>query len=499
MISLKLKHAILNGSSAAISLGAIVVLFYICNRGFTDLVAISAKNLSSLYETGEIRSSLWKEMSNLNAWTHHQVTDETLRESVKSVSDLAKTFEAKATPDLRPTIVAFIRAHDDLRNRIEKMGLPTGVGRPAPAAHFERFYRLYGTNSDALNALADALLVGSQEQQAEVIRRTNRRMKIALAGAIAFTLIALLISFIYLKKSVINPLLRISAASLDAARGNLKPIPDLVRNDEIGVLAANFNHMIERVRVSANAIRAERDLAEKANRAKSAFLANMSHELRTPMHGILSFARFGQQKIETAPKERLKSYFDEIHESGFRLMALLNDILDLSKLEAGRIEYSPRNEDLTETVRACVSEMRAFAEEKGLRMEIREGAPIVLRFDALRVMQVIRNLLSNAVKFSDAHSVIRIDLSRASGEVRCRITNHGAGIPEPELESVFDKFIQSSKTKSGAGGTGLGLAICREIIRQHGGKIWAESVPGEETHFTFELPDADGEKAARAA
>lgn len=247
-------------------------------------------------------------------------------------------------------------------------------------------------------------------------------------------------------------------------------------------------------------ILAECDRAEKANLAKSVFLANMSHELRTPMHGILSFARFGQQKIETATKERLKSYFDEIYESGFRLMALLNDVLDLSKLESGKIEYSPKANDLSETVRLVTSEMCAFSTEMGLRVEMLTHLPVFASFDNMRIMQVVRNILSNAIKFSERGSVVEIKIEKiANGTASCRVTNRGVGIPDSELESIFEKFIQSSKTKSGAGGTGLGLAICREIIHQHGGKIWAESGPTGETHFTFELPETPVESHRKAA
>lgn len=241
-----------------------------------------------------------------------------------------------------------------------------------------------------------------------------------------------------------------------------------------------------------------KEQAERANTAKSVFLANMSHELRTPLHGILSFARFGQQKIETASKEKLKGYFDEICESGSRLLSLLNDLLDLSKLESGKITYSMHETSLDEAVRAVCSEMRAFATEKGLKLEVAACERGVKgRFDSEKIMQVVRNLVSNAIKFSKKGTSVTIGFGETSEKIGCHVVNFGLGIPEGELESIFDKFVQSSKTRTGAGGTGLGLAICREIVEQHGGRIWAENRSGGETRFAFELPRLGAPPATR--
>ncbi|MEW6057665.1 MAG: ATP-binding protein [Bdellovibrionota bacterium] len=247
-------------------------------------------------------------------------------------------------------------------------------------------------------------------------------------------------------------------------------------------------------------LRVERDAAKKANHSKSLFLANISHELRTPMHGILSFARFGQQKIETATKEKLKSYFDEILDSGSRLMNLLDDLLDLSKLEAGKIEYRMQEGNLIDVVRSVQCEMATLAEEKGLRFELSHGTPEVIGvYDEQRMTQVVRNLLSNAIKFSDKGTVIRIEFERVPEKILYRVVNKGVGIPALELETVFNKFVQSSKTRTGAGGTGLGLAICREIIQHHNGKIWAESKENGETRFTVEIPRSALKKEESAA
>ena len=280
-----------------------------------------------------------------------------------------------------------------------------------------------------------------------------------------------------------------------------KTVGNRTRSGKISVEASTKQLMFENKPITILALRdlsernhmellkLEKEAAERSNHAKSTFLANMSHELRTPMHGILSFAKFGQQKTETASKEKLKSYFDEIHDSGSRLMTLLNDLLDLSKLESGKTTYSMRKGCLKETLALACSEMKAFSEEKGLTLFMdAPSSDTSGDFDAERILQVARNLLSNAIKFSEKGTTIRIKLDSAPDLLRCEVSNRGVGIPQPELEAVFDKFVQSSKTRTGAGGTGLGLAISKEIIQQHQGRIWAENSTDGETIFTFEFP-----------
>jgi signal transduction histidine kinase len=477
MISLKLKYLVLNTLCAAVSIGALILLFYVYSRGFTQLVGISAKNLSAVYTTGELKSLLWKEMQDLEAYSKGKKSkDFFLRSSVK-IDELARHLEEGVPNDLKPTIEEFIENHSRLLQIVGKSDERVGLAKD-----------LYTQAYAKLTEFGDLVLMGSQERQSESIRNTIRIIQLTLVGVVGFTCLILLLSFLYFKKHVINPITGIAEASLKAATGEYKPTRLIQSNDEIGVLARNFNHMMEEIRRNSEGIIAERDNAEKANQSKSMFLANMSHELRTPMHGILSFARFGQQKIETASKERLKSYFDEIYDSGSRLMTLLNDLLDLSKLESGKINYLIQERDFMEDVRLVVSEMTAFATEKGLSIKVTAAVSEVPGyFDSTRMMQVLRNLVSNAIKFSQSGTSIRIEVENQEGKIHCRVSNFGVGIPESELESVFDKFVQSTKTRTGAGGTGLGLAICKEIIHQHRGRIWAESKADGETKFEFEF------------
>ena len=239
--------------------------------------------------------------------------------------------------------------------------------------------------------------------------------------------------------------------------------------------------------------------AEQANRAKSDFLANMSHELRTPMHAILSFAQFGLDRLSAGGTDRLERYFGNIRVSGQRLLELLNDLLDLSKLEAGRMEIRKTPCRLDQLASDAVEDLRALLLQARLdyRVEIAAGARgLMVLADAARLRQVLHNLIGNAIKFTPSGGTVRVLVDCRHGGVTSEcdvallsVRDSGCGIPEDELELIFDKFAQSSKTKTAAGGTGLGLAICREIASAHGGSIRASNnQPGPGAQFEFALP-----------
>ncbi|MEZ5626245.1 MAG: PAS domain S-box protein [Rhodocyclaceae bacterium] len=265
-------------------------------------------------------------------------------------------------------------------------------------------------------------------------------------------------------------------------------------------LRKHRDHLAELVTEKTASLIQAKEAAERANEAKSLFLANMSHELRSPMHAVLSYARLGEDKAHSAPPDKLRDYFHRIRRSGDRLLSLVDNLLDLSKLEAGRMTLDMQTLSLGEVVVDVCAELDGLCSARQIRMrpELDASVPRV-KGDAMRLGQVVRNLLSNAIKFSPDGGTITVALrteappsaAAPATAVQLQVIDQGGGIPESELEAVFDKFVQSSATRTGAGGTGLGLAICREILSAHGGRIRAYNVAGGGACFEIVLPSAD--------
>jgi signal transduction histidine kinase len=243
------------------------------------------------------------------------------------------------------------------------------------------------------------------------------------------------------------------------------------------------------VREQTEALCVARDAAVAANAAKSEFLANMSHELRTPLHGILSFARFGIKKHAFAERDKLHLYFQRIESSGQTLLKLLNALLDLSKLEARAVVLDRQSLSLGELVVDIVDEFAATLRERDLTADTANiDRNVLVLADHDKLGQVIRNLLANSLKFTPPGGVIAVVVSGSPDGATLEIRDTGPGIPDDDCERVFDKFVQSRTTQTGAGGTGLGLAICREIVELHAGRIRAVPTHGCGALMRVELP-----------
>ena len=229
-------------------------------------------------------------------------------------------------------------------------------------------------------------------------------------------------------------------------------------------------------------------IAEAATRAKSDFLASMSHELRTPMNAVIGFSEMIIDGVYGEVQPEVREVVGEIQKSGEHLLGLINDVLDISKIEAGRMELRLSENSIADCVVTVLDRLASLAVEKGLEMktEIADDLP-VCTFDLQRITQVLFNLVGNAIKFTRTGKVT-VGVTVREERMLFRVEDTGIGIPESEVENIFGEFqqVDNSITRD-ATGSGLGLVITRRIIEMHGGKIWVESRVGIGSTFWFTL------------
>jgi len=247
-------------------------------------------------------------------------------------------------------------------------------------------------------------------------------------------------------------------------------------------------------------LEAARNAAESGSQAKSEFMANISHELRTPLHAILGYSQLALKNGADFKPGKMSKYWSRIEKSGELLLSLVNNLLDVSKLEAGADILDLQPVDINLQAEIVAAEFQAVAEQKKIEIQLEGCENGIAVVDASRIDQVIRNLISNAIKFSPEGSRVIVSTQREQKQLRLQVADNGPGVPASEQQAIFDKFIQSSRTRTGAGGTGLGLAICRGIIDLHGGEIRVEENPQGGSCFVVELPtEVINEKAATSA
>jgi len=310
---------------------------------------------------------------------------------------------------------------------------------------------------------------------------TSRWVVIGFAvGAIALSLaLGYAISW-----SLIRPVQQMNEGMKRIAAGDFSGRVEIPNRDELGALAANLNRMNEELG------RLYQQL-EAASRHKSDFLANMSHELRTPLNAIIGFSEVLLERMfgELNPKQ--EEYLQDIMTSGRHLLSLINDILDLSKVEAGRMELDLGQFDLPAALDNCRTLVRERAGRHGIALDLavdeRLGQIVA---DERKVRQVLLNLLSNAVKFTPEGGRVAIGAVRADGGVEIAVSDTGIGIAPEDQETIFEEFRQAgSDYVRKREGTGLGLALAKRFVELHGGRIWVKSEVGRGSTFTFTIPE----------
>jgi signal transduction histidine kinase len=322
------------------------------------------------------------------------------------------------------------------------------------------------------------------------VRGTLWRTVLILIGF----LVAALAASVLLARRLVRPIKRMQVAAEAIGAGAYDERIELDRRDELGALAGALNRMAGSLKESITDL--ERKVAERthelevASTHKSEFLANMSHELRTPLNAIVGFSQVLRQKLFGSVNEKQEEYLDDILSSADHLLSLINDILDLSKVEAGQVELEVALFSLRESVERGIVMVRERALENGVAVELHLDPSIdLIEGDERRIRQVVFNLLSNAVKFTPEGGRVDISTSRDNGEVMVSVTDTGPGIALEDRERIFEEF-QQARTGNGERpeGTGLGLALSRRLVELHGGKIWVESETGKGSTFAFTIP-----------
>jgi signal transduction histidine kinase len=302
-----------------------------------------------------------------------------------------------------------------------------------------------------------------------------------LIGVGAGSLLLALALGLVLAASVVGPLRRTEERLAEIGAGEFSGRVDVPNRDEIGRLAARVNSTSDELQ------RVYREL-ETASRHKSDFLATMSHELRTPLNAIIGFSEVLHEQMFGELNERQLAYVSDVHEAGQHLLSLINDVLDLAKIEAGRMDLELSQVALADVLRSAVSMHADRASRGGIELTLEtEPEEIVLAADERRVRQVVFNLLSNAVKFTPAGGRVDISARREDGRVEVAVADTGPGIAAADLETIFEEFEQARDGRQ-AEGTGLGLPLSRKLVELHGGRLWVDSRPGHGSTFRFTLP-----------
>jgi signal transduction histidine kinase len=404
----------------------------------------------------------------------------TIRQPVDAVLALLGT----ATQlDFRPTtdeVVAFRHIKKDYANLKGLVGRIAGSSAHAFPLH-ARAENLSVDLEVAARRLAESTTVKTNALVAENRRAyvSSRNLFIGVGAGTVF--LALFLGFV-LSWSLIWPIQRIGGRLAGIASGDFSGRVDVANRDELGTLATNVNRMNDELR------RVYREL-ESASRHKSEFLANMSHELRTPLNAIIGFSQVLRERMFGEINEKQREYLEDILSSGNHLLSLINDVLDLSKVEAGQIELEINRFSLREALERGLVMVRERATKDGVQLVLElDPAAEIVEGDERRIRQVIFNLLSNAVKFTPPGGRVDLKSARLDGEVRISVTDTGPGIATEDQERIFEEFQQ---TEAGAGqreGTGLGLTLSKRLVELHGGRIWVDSEPGEGSAFVFTLP-----------
>ena len=419
-----------------------------------------------------------------------------LRENNRFNDTLAR-IEQQA-PDAERQIIQKIRTAQE-----EAMTVVADIANLVRDGKIDAATELQLTREDPLyRSIDDLVRVVAQHEDERMaslrasIQSANRRSIVVMGAFAVVSVVLALVGGFVISWAFILPVRAADAFLSDVAAGKFAGVVEVPNRDEFGALATRLNETARELarldaeqRLTADTLRALNLKLEQASQAKSEFLANMSHELRTPLNAILGFTEMILDALYGDVPAELKEPLADIQTNGKHLLRLINDVLDLSKIEAGRMELSLGDyaaEDIVGTVRAS---LRSIADDKGVELvtEVEPNLPDAYG-DAKRLTQCLLNLVGNALKFTH-HGRVTVGVELQGGQLRYRVSDTGIGIPADKLDEVFAEFRQvDATTTRNFGGTGLGLSITKKFVEMHGGRIWVESELGKGSTFYFTIP-----------
>jgi signal transduction histidine kinase len=375
--------------------------------------------------------------------------------------------------------------YDAFRQVVTEAVRLTGAGNVAAARELQ--VSQAGPLADRLQRLTDQLVNKAEADMVASVEASRAAYETSVLVVVGFgaVSIALALALGYaISWSVIGPVRQMAVRLDEIAAGDFSHQVEVPNRDELGALAADLNRM------SGNLGRLYGQL-ETTNRHKSQFLASMSHEVRTPLNAIIGFSEVLREQLFGDLNARQQRYVQHIAESGRHLLALINDILDLSKVEAGRMELELGPVPLAEMLENGLTVVRDRASRHGieLHLELDPGITCV-QADERKVKQIVFNLLSNAVKFTPDGGHVDVVLHALSSDaVQISVHDRGPGVALEDQERIFEEFEQGGHGVHPAQeGTGLGLTVAKRLVELHGGRIWVQSQPGAGSTFSFTLP-----------
>jgi signal transduction histidine kinase len=373
--------------------------------------------------------------------------------------------------------------------------LRDGKVQEAMSLQLSKGYPLY----ERIAGLVDLVVIAEQSKmiglRADVAAATRRTQILMVGFVVTSIVLALLLGFV-ISWSFILPVREAHGFLTEVAKGNFQATINVPNRDEFGVLADRMNQMsrelhslYENQRAAAQELQRLNERLVEASKAKSEFLANMSHELRTPMNAILGFMEMLLDDIYGEVPADLREPLIDIQVNGKHLLNLINDVLDLSKIEAGHMELALAEYSVQDVVETVGASLQSLASEKGLTFVagVQPGIPLAVG-DGRRITQCLMNLAGNALKFTKQGRV-EVWVEQKQDLLHYRVSDTGIGIPKDQVEQVFGEFrqVDAAITRE-FGGTGLGLSITKKFVEMHGGRIWVESVLEKGSTFFFEIP-----------